>query len=78
MHDLFQNSIIVWPQQEFVDSKIQLEELLHKGFIRPSVSSWGPLVLSVNKKDETLRLGIDYEGLNKITIKNKIPSTLNG
>jgi len=40
--------------------KIQLEELLEEGYIRPSTSSWGALVLFVKKKDETLRLCIDY------------------
>ena len=51
--------------------KIQLEELLQKGFMRPSVSLWGAIVLFIEKKDETLRLCIDYRKLNKITIKNK-------
>jgi hypothetical protein len=40
--------------------KIQLQELLDKEYIRPSVSPWGAPVLFVKKKDETLRLCIDY------------------
>ena len=40
--------------------KAQLEELLSKGFIRPSTSPWGALVLFVKKKDGSLRLCIDY------------------
>ena len=36
--------------------KIQLQELLDKGFIRPSVSPWGAFVLFVKKKDDTLRM----------------------
>jgi hypothetical protein len=51
----------------------QLEELLQKHFIRPSVSPWGAPVLLVKKKDGTMRLCIDYRQLNKVTIKNKYP-----
>ncbi|XP_055803150.1 uncharacterized protein LOC129872253 [Solanum dulcamara] len=40
--------------------KTQLQELLEKGFIRPSVSPWGASVLFVKKKDGTLRLCIHY------------------
>ncbi|KAE8673193.1 Detected protein of unknown function [Hibiscus syriacus] len=53
--------------------KIQLKELLDKGFIRPSVSPWGAPVLFVKKKDGSMRLCIDYRQLNKVTIKNKYP-----
>ena len=45
--------------------------MVDKGFIRPSVSRWGALVLFVKKNDETMRLCIDYWQLNKMTIKNK-------
>jgi hypothetical protein len=47
--------------------KAQLQELLDKGFIQPSNSPWGALVLFVRKKDGTHRLCIDYWQLNKIT-----------
>ncbi|PKI72523.1 hypothetical protein CRG98_007045 [Punica granatum] len=45
---------------ELKELKIQLQELLEKGFIRPSVSPWGAHVLFVKKKEGSLRLCIDY------------------
>ncbi|KAC9469347.1 hypothetical protein E3N88_45779 [Mikania micrantha] len=51
----------------------QLQELLDKGFIRPSFSPWGAPVLFVKKKDGSFRMCIDYRGLNKVTIKNRYP-----
>ncbi|KAL2226758.1 UNVERIFIED_CONTAM: Transposon Tf2-12 polyprotein [Sesamum indicum] len=53
--------------------KKQLEELLDKGFIRPSISPWGAPVLFVKKKDGSMRLCVDYRQLNRIIIKNKYP-----
>ncbi|KAM2950713.1 hypothetical protein COP2_000296 [Malus domestica] len=51
--------------------KVQLQELVDKGFIQPTTSPWGAPVLFVRKKDETLRLCIDYKQLNRVTIKNR-------
>ena len=48
---------------ELVELKKQLEEILKKGFIRPSVSPWGAPVLFVKKKDGSLRLCVDYRQL---------------
>ena len=58
---------------ELSELKKQLEELLEKNFIRPSVSPWGAPVLLVKKKDGSMRLCVDYRQLNKVTIKNKYP-----
>ena len=58
---------------ELRELKAQLQELLSKGFIRPSASPWGAPVLFVKKKDGSFRMCIDYRQLNKVTIKNKYP-----
>ncbi|XP_073226982.1 uncharacterized protein [Cicer arietinum] len=52
----------------------QLQDLLDKGFIRPSSSPWGAPVLFVKKKDGSMRLCVDYQQLNKVIVKNKYPS----
>nr|GEV88931.1 putative reverse transcriptase domain-containing protein [Tanacetum cinerariifolium] len=51
----------------------QLKELSKKGFIRPSSSPWGASVLFVKKKDRSFRMCIDYQELNKLTVKNRYP-----
>ena len=58
---------------EIKELKIQLQELLDKGFIRPNTSPWGALVLFVKKKDGSMRLCIAYRELNKVTVKNRYP-----
>ncbi|GJZ67187.1 putative reverse transcriptase domain-containing protein [Tanacetum coccineum] len=51
----------------------QLQELLDKGFIRPSSSPWGGPILFVKNKDGSMRMCIDYRELNKVTVKNVYP-----
>nr|GEY41356.1 putative reverse transcriptase domain-containing protein [Tanacetum cinerariifolium] len=51
----------------------QLQELIDRGFIRPSTSLWGAPVLFVKKKDKSFRMCIDYRELNKLTLKNRYP-----
>ena len=58
---------------ELKELKSQLQELIYKGFIRPSVSPWGAPILFVKKSDDTLRMCIDYQQINKVTVKNKCP-----
>jgi hypothetical protein len=59
--------------KDLIELKKQIEELLEKGFIRPSSSPWGAPVLFVNKKDGSRRICVDYRSLNEVTIKNKYP-----
>jgi hypothetical protein len=58
---------------ELVELKMQIDELLEKGYIRPSTSPWAAPVLFVEKKDGTKRMCIDYRAMNEVTIKNKYP-----
>ncbi|KAL0288016.1 UNVERIFIED_CONTAM: Transposon Ty3-G Gag-Pol polyprotein [Sesamum calycinum] len=58
---------------ELQELKKQLEELLEKGFVKPSTSPWGAPVLFVKKKYGSMRLCVDYRQLNRVTVKNKYP-----
>jgi hypothetical protein len=61
------------PVHELVELKKQLAELQAKGFIHPSSSPWGAPVLSVEKKEGTQQMCVDYQSLNEATIKSKYP-----
>ena len=58
---------------ELKELKVQMEELLSKGFVKTSTSPWGASMLFVKKKDGSLSLCIDYRQLNKVTIRNQYP-----
>ncbi|GJU80539.1 putative reverse transcriptase domain-containing protein [Tanacetum coccineum] len=51
----------------------QLQELADRDFIRPSTSLWGAPILFVIKKDGSFRMCINYQELNKLTVKNRYP-----
>jgi hypothetical protein len=59
--------------KEQLELKKQLDDLLAKGYIRPSKSPWAFPVLFMEKKDGNKRLCVDYRALNAVTIKNKYP-----
>ena len=50
--------------------KTYIKTNLANGFIKPSMSPTGALILFDQKPDESLYLCMDYRGLNNITIKN--------
>ena len=56
---------------ELVELKMQLQELIGKGYIWSSVSPRGEMILFVKKKDGMMWMCIDYHQLNKMTIKNR-------
>jgi hypothetical protein len=58
---------------EMQELSSQLQELLDKGFIRPSFYPWGAPVLFVKKNDGSFRMCIDYGELNNLTVKNRYP-----
>jgi hypothetical protein len=58
---------------QLAELKEQLQELLDKGYIRPSASPWGAPVIFIPKKDGMQRMSIDYCSLNEVTIKNMYP-----
>jgi hypothetical protein len=59
--------------KELAELKVQLNELLDKGYIHPNYSPWGCPALFVKKKDQSLRLCVDYQHVNIVTVKNKYP-----
>nr|GEW21469.1 putative ribonuclease H-like domain-containing protein [Tanacetum cinerariifolium] len=71
-------ALVAWAPYRLAPSEMkeladQLQELTNKGFIRPSSSPWGAPVLFVKKKDRSFRMSIEYQELNKLTVKNRYP-----
>lgn len=58
---------------QLAELKDQIQELLEKGYIRPSTSPWRAPIIFVPKKDGGTRMCVDYQALNEATIKNKYP-----
>lgn len=56
---------------ELLELKKQIDELREQKFIQPSISPWAVPVLFAKKKDGGLRMCVDYQALNVVTIKNK-------
>ena len=58
---------------ELTELKMQLQELLDKGYIHPNVSHWGAPILFMKNKYGTMWMCMDYRQLNKLTVKKKYP-----
>ena len=58
---------------KLLEPKLQLQELIEKGYIFPSVSPWAAPISFVKKKDGTMGMCINYHQLNKMTINNRYP-----
>ncbi len=59
--------------EELKELKVQLDEFLSKGYIKPSKSRYGAPILIIHKKDGTLKMCVDYRAPNKVTVKNQYP-----
>ena len=59
--------------RDLLELKLQLYELISNGDIRPSFSPWGAPILFVKNKGSTMRICINYQQLNKLTINNRHP-----
>ncbi|TWW53374.1 Retrovirus-related Pol polyprotein from transposon 17.6 [Takifugu flavidus] len=61
------------PKPLYREVKDYVQNLLDQGWIRKSTSSYSSPVVCVRKKDKSLRLCIDFRGLNRKTIPDRHP-----
>jgi hypothetical protein len=73
MNVLYLENMLVVFLRTFGRRRPPTQDLLEKGFIRPSSLPWGCPAIFVKKKDQTLRICVNYRPLNEVTIKNKYP-----
>ncbi len=61
------------PQNLKKEVKNQVDSMLDKGIIRPSMSPWNAPVLLVKKKNGKFRFCVDFRDLNEVTVKDSYP-----
>ncbi len=67
------NSPYMLDKKELQELMVKINNLMDQGYIKPNKSPYGSPISFVDKKDEKLRICIDYCTYNKITIKNNYP-----
>ena len=68
-----QKNYVAVPKPLYPEVKAYIEDLLNRDFIRKSSSSYSSPVVCVRKKDQSLRLCVDYRALNKKTRPDRHP-----
>ena len=58
---------------ELAEVRRQVDDLLAKGWIRPSTSQYNHPILFVRKKTGELRMCVDYRSLNSNTVIDRYP-----
>ncbi|KAK3745483.1 hypothetical protein QZH41_007548 [Actinostola sp. cb2023] len=72
-NQLVQKNYISIPRPLYSEVKAYIEDLLNRGFIRPSNSPFSSSVVCVRKRDGGMRLCVDYRELNKHTVPDRHP-----
>ena len=68
-----QKNYVAVPRPLYPEVKAYIEDLLNRNFIRKSNSSYSSPVVCVRKKDQSLRLCVDYRALNQKTVPDRHP-----